>query len=379
MSIDVMKLVWDKSQHKETNLVALLALADMANTDGFCWPSHDTLAKRCRCNRRNIVYIIEKLEASCEIYVEHNRGRNRSNRYMITIDTTAAKLADLFVKYFDMSATEAVDEAKKHLGKCATESNNVQSTAHLDNVQQTAHLTDAPKAKNVQPSVNNVQPSALKCATDCTRSVNEPSIEPKRESTAITAPLPTQAAQPSLQQPSFNTGSKYQNKQQNQVSEYIKKAKVFGLTAEDFRLIVDTVLEGLGTKNRANTGNDEVLKQAQSAANELIHYESGRFRTVEAVKSIFESWTANDYRGDTLPTCEQFLHHAGLVDMNKVVRTRKTPTAIELSQMQQPAKKVLAFKEFCLKEFTTDVLMYIPGGEAAARERYNQYKQQQTH
>ena len=224
MSIDVMKLVWDKSQHKETNLVALLALADMANIDGFCWPSHDTLAKRCRCNRRNIVYIIEKLEASGELYVEHNRGRNRSNRYMITIDVSAAKLADLFVKYFDLPASEAVEEAKKHIEKCAIGVNNVQPTAHLDNVQSVAHFSK----ENVQSSVNNVQPDALKCATDCTRSVIEPSIEPKRESAAVIEPLPTPAAQPSLQQPSFNTGSKYQNKQQNQVSEYIKKAKAFG-------------------------------------------------------------------------------------------------------------------------------------------------------
>lgn len=171
MSIDVMKLVWDKSQHKETNLVAMLALADMANTDGYCWPSHDTLANRCRCNRRNIVYVIERLEASGELYVEHNRGRNKSNSYIITIDIDAATLADRLVKYFDMPVPEAINEANRHIQKCATENNNVQQPAHLDNVQQHARFN----AENVQPDVKNVQPDALKCATACTRSVIEPS------------------------------------------------------------------------------------------------------------------------------------------------------------------------------------------------------------
>lgn len=44
------------------------------------------------------------------------------------------------------------------------------------------------------------------------------------------------------------------------------------------------------------------------------------------------------------------------------------------------APKILSLKEWCLKEYATDIIKHVSVGEAAARERYDQYKQQQqTH
>lgn len=48
MSIKLMTLVWDKAKAEGTKLLLLLALADMSNDEGYCWPAYRTLAKKIR-------------------------------------------------------------------------------------------------------------------------------------------------------------------------------------------------------------------------------------------------------------------------------------------------------------------------------------------
>lgn len=86
MSIKIMTLVWDKSPLKGTELLILLALADMANDDGVCWPSYDTIAQRARVSRRYAISVVGGLIDTGVVsksYRSDNNGDQTSNYYRI--------------------------------------------------------------------------------------------------------------------------------------------------------------------------------------------------------------------------------------------------------------------------------------------------------
>lgn len=72
MSVKVMASVWENSPQKENKLLALLAIADNANDDGWAYPTQATLAKKCRVQRRSMQKILDDLEALDEIVI-YNR------------------------------------------------------------------------------------------------------------------------------------------------------------------------------------------------------------------------------------------------------------------------------------------------------------------
>lgn len=61
----------------------MLALADRADDNGFCWPSIDDLAERTRLSPRAVQKGIATLVTDGELTVENGGGRHRSNRYQI--------------------------------------------------------------------------------------------------------------------------------------------------------------------------------------------------------------------------------------------------------------------------------------------------------
>ncbi len=85
MSISIMTRVWAESQHKGSELLLLLAIADNANDQGVAYPSLHTLAKKIRMSRRNVIFLIKKLVDSGELRVEMGTSRHRTNTYHIVI------------------------------------------------------------------------------------------------------------------------------------------------------------------------------------------------------------------------------------------------------------------------------------------------------
>lgn len=190
MSISAMKLVWEHSQHSETDLVIMLALADIANDEGYAWPSIPTLATRARRKERSLIDTLERLEQSKEVFIHHNVGRNKSNQYIITLGIDKDELANRLVKYLDYSPTQAVEKA----------------TAFFSNGAADCTIREDKKgavgSKKVQPTAPNesgkgavgckekVQSAARKGAADCTRSIIEPSIEPRESESAANSQKP---------------------------------------------------------------------------------------------------------------------------------------------------------------------------------------------
>ena len=71
-----------------TPKLVLMALADIADDQGICWPSQNTLARKCSMAERSVRRILLQLQASELLYVESRfrpNGSQASNRYRLAI------------------------------------------------------------------------------------------------------------------------------------------------------------------------------------------------------------------------------------------------------------------------------------------------------
>lgn len=97
MSIKLMSLVWDSDKFKNKGeKFVLLALADYANDDGYCWPSVPRIAKRTLVSDRQAIRILQSLEAKGIVsIVERGNGRGQPSIYRINAATLTEKKDDI--------------------------------------------------------------------------------------------------------------------------------------------------------------------------------------------------------------------------------------------------------------------------------------------
>lgn len=67
MSIAAMVNVWQSDDTKGGERLVLLALADSANDDGYCWPSIAHLAKKCNMSPQAVRRFLARLELAHKI------------------------------------------------------------------------------------------------------------------------------------------------------------------------------------------------------------------------------------------------------------------------------------------------------------------------
>lgn len=84
-----MTRVWETSCQNHTQKLVLLALADNANDQGECWPSMETIARKCDLSVQGVRNHIQKLEAYGLLGVDRSHSDTRSNRYALTVPPTA--------------------------------------------------------------------------------------------------------------------------------------------------------------------------------------------------------------------------------------------------------------------------------------------------
>jgi hypothetical protein len=91
MSLDVMTAVWKHSDAKGTDLLLLLALADNADDEGFCFPSYPYLAAKTRMSDRTVRRRISELCDTDELSLVASGRAGRSNEYMVNIHALREK------------------------------------------------------------------------------------------------------------------------------------------------------------------------------------------------------------------------------------------------------------------------------------------------
>lgn len=76
MSIAWMTRVWRSPAPKGADRMMMLALADNANDEGFCWPSIRTLSRKCAVSERAARRTVHRLRQSGYVAVEQRPGRS---------------------------------------------------------------------------------------------------------------------------------------------------------------------------------------------------------------------------------------------------------------------------------------------------------------
>ena len=76
--------------------IVLLALADIADVEGICWPGHRSLAAKCSVTVRTVQRTIAALQSQGQLLIEpryRQDGSRSSNRYRLPIETPHDKLS----------------------------------------------------------------------------------------------------------------------------------------------------------------------------------------------------------------------------------------------------------------------------------------------
>lgn len=103
MSIQIMTEVWSESKHKGSELLTLIAIADMANEHGEAYPSVAYIARKIRMTPRNTQKLLQKLEASGELVARENAGRGGTNLYRVVTSSTRKRLTPEEVKLIQVA------------------------------------------------------------------------------------------------------------------------------------------------------------------------------------------------------------------------------------------------------------------------------------
>lgn len=91
-----MTWVWQHSPYSGERLLLHLALADYANDEGICFPSHGTLAKKARCSTGWVSKTLRQMIADglLEVVEKAGAGRGKVGRYRLLKGGTEFHLSD---------------------------------------------------------------------------------------------------------------------------------------------------------------------------------------------------------------------------------------------------------------------------------------------
>lgn len=95
MSNFVSTWVWQQAECRGNDRLTLLAIADEADDDGFCYPGIPRLAKKARVARSTVIECLKRLEAGGHILVKRpaRRGQGHHNEYLCVMDRDPVALA----------------------------------------------------------------------------------------------------------------------------------------------------------------------------------------------------------------------------------------------------------------------------------------------
>jgi Helix-turn-helix domain len=169
MSVDVLDLVWKRSEHKGSDLLLLLAIADNADEEtGIAYPGVAYLAAKTRLSVRGVKYALKRLLDGDELILLERGGRRgkqtRANTYEVQMQTLHKKA----VKVQTKASQGAVDctptvskEPSVRTTSSFSSSNNPQSQEVRSVWDYYVAVFGSPKGKGLTPSRERVIRKAL--------------------------------------------------------------------------------------------------------------------------------------------------------------------------------------------------------------------------
>jgi hypothetical protein len=254
VSIEIMSQVWKQAQLAGTELLVLLAVADHARDDGFCWPSIPYVAEKARLSKRQAQRVLHKLtEAGYLDMIEVGRGRGHKSGFRVYPNGDAPSRKDdtgdtLPVQKGDTDDTVSVD--KKVTPATPKEPEKVTSRAIKGDIPpHTRDLTLTTKER-----VNSFRPREA---------------APKQR---------------------------------------VDAAAEIGVSPKLLTTLTNTLLDLTGGRALADAGDEYKLRDAQDAAILLARIGYG---SADALKELGDSWRkANEWR-NSLPSIRNLKDYAG--------------------------------------------------------------------
>lgn len=161
-----MSVVWqDAKEYREGPLLVLLALADWANDEGWCWPSVPAIAAKARLTERQVYNVLAGLQRDGVIVKKSGGGRGKATRYQVIVSALGRPRNPETISGFTGDENGVNPEADYRVSEAKN-----------------------PEAKPVNPEIGDTK--TLKLATS---PYIEPSIEPSKAKSNTPLP-PSQAS-----------------------------------------------------------------------------------------------------------------------------------------------------------------------------------------
>lgn len=169
MSNRALNIVWQSAAiATPSEMLVAVALADMADDDGCCFPSVPTIARRTRMSERNVRYMLANLRDRQLVSWTESRGRGHSNEYRLHLEN----LQSLQV------LAEEGEKVKPAKGGIKPASSDTKAAT-------VAGFTESGETKPAKSAGENLQSAQLKPATVAPQPIREPEeLEPKTPSSA---------------------------------------------------------------------------------------------------------------------------------------------------------------------------------------------------
>lgn len=146
MSVEWMGQVWKHAELEGSSLLLLLAIADHANAEGYCWPSVPTLAKQARLSERQAQRVLVQLEKGGFIRRENKGGRGNHAYYYLQDVTGWGRKGDTITSPFPPSKGDIEGAERVTSG-----AERVTSSAQKGDIQ--GHATYTRDDPSIEPSV----------------------------------------------------------------------------------------------------------------------------------------------------------------------------------------------------------------------------------
>ena len=149
MSNKRLTAVWEHSEQEKTALLALLSLADRADDDGFCWPSHEDTAQRARTSRTYVGDLLRKIEECGELYIHERPGK--THQYLVLPGMSYPEIVQAMQHRFDYDKLKAETETENIAKKQGVKSTDM---LNLQNRWVSVQQTGGVKSTEHEPSFN---------------------------------------------------------------------------------------------------------------------------------------------------------------------------------------------------------------------------------
>lgn len=110
MSLEVTTRIWNSSLLKTGDKLLLLAIGEMADHDGFCWPGVAKLAEMTGQSKRQLPRTMNNLRKSGEVIIWDQQGqrggRGYTNIYLVTVGLTEEQIREIIERRFALMPDE---------------------------------------------------------------------------------------------------------------------------------------------------------------------------------------------------------------------------------------------------------------------------------